>query len=268
MSEKINRNFVILREWLWEPPPFSSCYFLSYTFSLMTTVFSCRYNWLLLILMSIANYPARAQADFSLGFSYGRNSSTARFPLRPGLVRVRPMAGHEAGLTGSWSWGHWGVQAAARYVQLGDRLRAEFTYAPGSYYEERRRLDYLQVPLLGVYMLRADGQGPHLLAGGYAGRLTGGEYWEKEDGRRADITPVSAGPPGIYIEYHARGLDAGLQAGLGYRYRGLLLQATYSWGLRNRGITDIENTRTLRPDLASYSRAATATIAYLWGTGI
>ncbi|WP_324680653.1 porin family protein [Hymenobacter sp. GOD-10R] len=168
------------------------------------------------------------------GLSIGRTWASARYPDRAGVLAQNSRGGLQAGVAALITWGHLGLQSGVRYTQLGDQLRGKFPGSSNSDYRETRRLNYLQVPLLGLYSLRADGQGLHLVAGPYGARLVGGYYQEELIGNPKIYTwPVTQG--GRW--------DVGLQVGVGYRFRGLLAQAGYDWGLHARRVPDVLDVR-------------------------
>ena len=125
--------------------------------------------------------------------------------------------------------------------------------ASSSYLKATYRFNYLTLPLQVVDALRADGQGAQVFAGGYVGSLLGGNYdyqnsysatypgeatggGSKKSGLVVwgDYFPNNSNIHGYADDgFYSRALDAGLQAGLGYRFGRALVQASYSHGLRN-----------------------------------
>ena len=116
--------------------------------------------------------------------------------------------------------------------------------------------NYLAVPVSVAYTQFANGQGVQVSAGVYVARFLAGQY-ERSDlapgrpnvvgrVRAADAQTLSFGG----AEY-VRPWDAGLQAGVGYRYGQLLVQAGYAHGLRS-----------LAPALTSRGSALTAAPYY------
>ncbi|RZJ60777.1 MAG: PorT family protein [Hymenobacter sp.] len=169
---------------------------------------------------------AYAQTTFCLGPVVGLSGTTAS--QRSSWV-TQSRVGLEAGLQGVIQFSHLAIQPSLRYSQKGWRDKSSFS---GS--ESESRLDYLTLPLNFVYSLQSDGQGWHLLAGPYVGCLLGGKttFNSAYSGqvRAGDYQPV---PPvgSTYSDSYFHRYDAGLQAGLGYRFNQLLAQAAFSFGL-------------------------------------
>ena len=106
------------------------------------------------------------------------------------------------------------------------------------------RLNYVTIPVNLAYAQRPDGRGLQVFAGPYIGVLTGGNYEHQfmPVDPLVGASPViggsvsAAGQSGTTRTAHSQRVDAGLQAGLGYRAGSLLVQATYSLGLRDVGV--------------------------------
>jgi len=196
--------------------------------------------------------PAPAQPTCSVGPRAGLVGATAYFPNVPRLdadaltIQNGYRVGFAAGAQGVLGWRHWQLQPALLYARHGFHLAGTqantistdgVTPAP---YEVDVRLNYLALPVNLAYAQRADGQGWQVFAGPYLSALVGGRFrfWQPSTALVVDIAgPVKGGPTpagsGYDAVQYSQRVDAGGQAGLGYRRRHLLLQATYSVGLRN-----------------------------------
>lgn len=226
---------------------------------------------------------AQAQATFSIGPRVGFNAATTHFAddeqgrsfsLRPGI---------EAGLMGNLQMGHFAFQPGVLFSQKGYNTTSSAfgltVYGPARY-EETVRLNYLTVPLNLAFTLRSDGQGLQAFAGPYAGMLVGGKYtrrfyYTNPPAGPSPIggpleseysVPVKAGSTFADNEYkYAQRFDAGLQAGVGYRLGGLLVQANYSLGLRNLASTYQGYDGALYEMPAYYNRSWQVSLSYLVG---
>jgi hypothetical protein len=213
---------------------------------LMNQSLTC--SLLLSSLSLLATTPSQAPATFSFGPKAGLTASTAYCPRYPTSYRT----GFETGMVSAVSWGHVSLQAAALYSQKGFQAPLGYDALPavvmGTAYAAATdlRLDYLTLPVNLAYSPRADGQGWQVVGGPYLGVLLGGHYATTYSipGQRALVVSgdVAGGdthlitlPDGKNVDprFFSRRLDAGFQAGLGYRLGGALLQATYCLGLRN-----------------------------------
>lgn len=188
--------------------------------------------------------------------STGSNASTT--------ITYRP--GFEAGLQSVLQFGHLAVQPSLRFSQKG--LHQHYGYDLYTSYTDYR-LNYLTLPLNIAYSLRADGQGFQVFAGPYAGLLLGGNYQLTTSDRGPfGGTDSSAGhiKPGEFDPYAAlysnntsndrycHRFDAGLQAGLGYRYGKLLAQADFAFGLKDLNLLSS----------SAHNRTAQVSLAYLF----
>jgi hypothetical protein len=185
---------------------------------------------------------AHAQGTFSMGPRVGLNVSTVHLPDTYGTSYTRRV-GFEAGLTGNVQLGHFALQPSVLFSQKG--------YGSSGYllsldfprtYDEQLRLNYLTVPLNLVFTLGKAGQGLQVFAGPYVSLLLGGHYARQihSGGYMGPVydTEVSGKvkPADVVSDSdneYSRRFDTGLQAGVGYRLGGFLLQANYSLGLRN-----------------------------------
>ncbi|WP_460585115.1 porin family protein [Hymenobacter arcticus] len=181
---------------------------------------------------------AQAQVTFSVGPHAGLNVSTVHYTDRPTTTTTyRP--GFEAGLTGSLGFGHLALEPTLAYAQKGYHAQDEFNTGSTliANYDDFR-LNYLTLPVNLVYRQQADGQGFQLFAGPYVGALLGGHFYESSRANGNLLAEVSGQ---ITAEKSSSTTpsrpqhrwDAGLQAGIGYRYKEVVFQAGYSLGLRN-----------------------------------
>jgi hypothetical protein len=161
-----------------------------------------------------------------------------------------------------------GYHLEGTYISTGSQSPFSFD-GKGDY-----RLNYLTIPLNFVYTQRTTGQRVQAFAGPYLSWLVGGHYEAQttyvnnylsisREGKvvAGDVYQITAD------NAYSRRFDAGLQAGLGYRYKAAVLQASYSLGLRNLA-SDVKlgfNSPT-SPTAAYYSRAFQVSLAYLFGS--
>jgi hypothetical protein len=206
----------------------------------------------LLLILLLGVFPAVAQTSFHVGPLVGAIRSSVHYGDNPPYARPATTyySGFEAGLLGSLQQGHLAFQPAVLFTQRGYRSSYEIVPSPGtlppSSYANTTRLNYLVLPLNLAYIQRPNGQGFQVFAGPYLSCLVGGHfhtdysfYTLGTTGELAgevvagDHNPSTAGKTDIY----SKRWDVGLQAGLGYQYRALLLQVGYSIGLRNLAAT-------------------------------
>jgi hypothetical protein len=227
-----------------------------------------------LFLLSTA---AQAQASFSIGPRLGLNVSTYHFSSATPADRQRYQTGFEAGVLASVGFGHLALQPALLYTQKGNTQYTTVDVRTGTNipvgigeFKNTYRLNYLTLPVNIAYTQHPDGQGFQVFAGPYLGLLLSGRYENTIDVAgtpttdSGKITPIANDAPDL--DAYARRLDAGLQAGLGYRYQGLLLQFDYSLGLRDIGARYYYNGVAIS-NPAYYNRAFLASLAYLFGSG-
>lgn len=215
---------------------------------------------------------AHAQTTFSFGPRLGLNASTAHFTY----IETSTHVGFEAGLTGNLQVGHFAVQPSLLFSQKGYQARGGLvSFDTPITYEETVRLNYLTLPLNLAYSLGKAGQGLQVFAGPYLGLLVGGNY------RRQVHSGGYLGGPDYDSEYsgkvkpgevfsvtdnrYSQRLDAGLQAGLGYRWQGWQVQAGYSLGLRNLASSFQAYDGTRYREAANYNRAFQVSLSYLVG---
>jgi hypothetical protein len=214
---------------------------------------------------------AHAQATFSFGPRVGLNVSTAHFTYTPSSTR----AGFEAGLTGSLQFGHFALQPSVLFSQKGYHTHGGLASVDFDMtYDETVRRNYLTLPLNLAYTLGQAGQGLQVFAGPYLGLLVGGDYQRQVHkaggypGGTASETEYSGKvkAASLFSDFenrYSQRLDAGLQAGIGYRLKGWQVQADYSLGLRNLASSYQGYNGTLYREDTNYNRAFQVSLSYL-----
>ena len=186
---------------------------------------------------------AQAQTTFSIGPKVGFTASSVRLRDNAHYASsAQYRTGFEAGLISTIGFGHWQLQPALLFSQKGYRFGFNSSTFVGE--TDKVRLNYITIPLNLAYAQRPDGRGLQVVAGPYLGVLTGGNYEHQfiPIDPLGGASPVisgsvsAAGQSGTTYTAHSQRVDAGLQAGLGYRTGSLLIQATYSLGLRDVGV--------------------------------
>lgn len=217
---------------------------------------------------------AQAQATFSVGPRVGLNVAKVHFPDAEGSSYTS-RAGFEAGVMGNVQFGHFALQPSLLFSQKGYHAAGNLPSRDTPVtYEEQVRLNYLTVPLNLAFTLGRDGQGLQAFAGPYVSLLVGGRYAQQTHvgpyfGRdpfdmetSGKVHPASG--TADFDNRYAQRFDTGLQAGIGYRLGGLLVQANYSLGLRNIRVPSYsqQNNYTYEGP-AYYNRAFQASVSYL-----
>jgi hypothetical protein len=187
-------------------------------------------------------------------------------------------SGLTAGIATNLAYRHLVFGVSALFTMKGFVLDSRYTDASPTvsdetnYYHERYRFNYLTLPLTIAYAQRANGQGVQLSGGGYVACLLGGkvvydnrfESTVNQGYTYQATVPVKAGSVVDHYttDFYTKRFDVGVQAGLGYRWKPLLVQAVYQLGLR-----DLEpaypNDGNRRPTY--YSRNVTISATYFWG---
>jgi hypothetical protein len=242
------------------------------------------------ILLGLASWllgagSAQAQVTFRVGPQVGLSSSTAAYTAGAESFTLSSRRGLEAGLVGVVQKGHLALQPTVLFAQRGfDRHQTFYDSGFGGLTDERIRLNYLTVSLPLAYTQHTDGQGVQVFGGPYAGFLLGGKHEllyqfpmgsdqnQAGDVVATDVHTVELGPSSLRLpdyNFYSRRFDLGVQAGLGYRLGGALLQVSYSLGLRNLGPTElytIGSTTYSRYDTPYYrNRAVHVSLSYLFG---
>lgn len=155
----------------------------------------------------------------------------------------------EAGLAANFSRHHIALQTSMLYSQKGFILDGGLRETNGTQtsvvsIHQTLSLNYLTFPVNIIYTQKDDGQGFQVFGGGYLGILLGGKvkYNNYQGVEGINVNPYQAELPvhagNSFLadgHYYSKHLDAGLQAGVGYRCGGGLLQVSYSLGLANIG---------------------------------
>lgn len=221
---------------------------------------------------------ARAQARFSIGPRAGVTVTTARFNYNgtlPYTFTTEPVTRLETGVVANIGYRHLLWQPALLYAQKGSILVG--TQPPltiGSSRPARaqltQRLNYLTLPVNVGYTQKANGEGWQGFGGGYVGLLLGGKRAVHDQYESATGTsfydseqPIQPGTEAVEANtFYAQRWDAGLQAGVGYRYQAALLQVAYSVGLANAEVLN-----SLQEPQTYYNRTIQAVFAYLLPVG-
>ena len=214
---------------------------------------------------------AHAQHTFNIGPRIGLNASTVDYTK--GLYNDEPSTrlGFEAGLMANRGIGngHVSLQGSLVYDRKPFLLTTQY-YSPGYSFigKQQLRLDYLSLPLSVAYAQHVNGQGVQVFAGGYVAALLGGRVHNTGVTTDAGVvttieldSPVRPGrEPQPGTAYFFKPFDAGVQAGLGYQYRTVLLQASYSLGLVDIGVPYIAPITSPAPRY--YTRALRFSLSY------
>lgn len=218
----------------------------------------------------------QAQTTFSAGLQAGLNTSTVRYSGSPNYNTTFPASykvGFEAGLLGAIEHNHLTVQAAALFSQKGYNVKdaAVSTTNGTGVFSGNYRYNYLTLPINIAYTTQPNGQGFRVFAGPYLGILIGGNY--NSTYRLNGLSPIEAegkivggNNPQATLggnDVYSKRVDAGLQAGIGYRYQSLLLQLNYSIGLRNLATDFLSNPTTIVEGSPYRNRAFQASLSYL-----
>jgi hypothetical protein len=217
---------------------------------------------------------AQAQVTFSVGPRVGLSAATAHLAYTASAMR----AGLEAGLTGSIQVGHFAVQPSVLFSQKGYASHGSLpSFELPVTFDETVRLNYLLLPLNLAYTLGQAGQGLQVFAGPYVGLLLGGSYTqqvheaggylggpasEREYSGHVKAANVVTDADNRYLQR----VDAGLQAGIGYRLKSWQVQASYSLGLRNLAVSYQGYNGTRYEGAATYNRACQVSLSYLLGS--
>lgn len=228
---------------------------------------------------------AFCQTTFEFGPSVGANAATAAFTSVDGhAFASNYISGVVFGVSGEVSWANLAVQASALYSQKGFRLSEDYslsTSARAYTIRETYHLQYLTLPVNLVYSLRAKQQGLHAYAGGYLALALEGQY-------NYDNSYIVPQPSGSSYTYLARGesaiqigetnrfiakdatakrLDAGVQAGLGFRRNNMQAQIGYSLGLINLAETIATNALVVvpNPPRSYFNRCIQVSATYWFG---
>lgn len=228
-----------------------------------------------------ATTAAEAQTRFRLAPQLGYSLTTINYTPNSQYneAAIHYTRGFTAGVVADIGFGHWAIQPAVQFAQKGydQTITERFFYPNSRTVDIHTRLNYLALPISLAYTQRPDGQGAQVFAGPYVGLLLGGHYTSEvartsQSGTQYEsysgqvVAAESFTPSFTDTNSYARRLDAGLQLGLGYRYRGLLVQACYSLGLRNlQSRLDDPNSGYYNPEPTYQSRGFQFSLGYLFG---
>ena len=213
---------------------------------------------------------AEAQVTFSAGPRVGGQLSTVHYNTKFDFSPIQSRTGFELGAMGSFTRGHFALQPALLYSQKGYERHETYTVtvngypSPSTEHIGRCHLNYITLPVSLAFCQHANGQGAQVFAGPYLSLLLGGRY-EGTNTQAGVTTSFDSKITPVNNDYSVPGslaqrFDAGLQAGLGYRYQSILFQANYSLGLRNVGV---EYPNALFTN-AYYNRAVQVSLSYLF----
>jgi hypothetical protein len=211
---------------------------------------------------------SHAQTTWSIGPQVGTNFANCR---SAGASNSGYRFGWVAGAQGRLSWRHFALASAVLFAQQGNTSSQAIDYQdpvtglPDQHgtYTTQLRLNYLTLPLHVTFAPAASAHGPQVFAGPYLSVLLGGTYSQAGPTQAAQSVPVLvASAPTQYTGYYAQRYDAGVQAGVGYRFEHLVLQAAYSLGLRDvrLGYAFAVSAFNAPPE---YNRAFQASVSYL-----
>jgi hypothetical protein len=212
---------------------------------------------------------ANAQKRFHLGLSLSGNAAAVKYtpePYHNGTFTAQYRLGVAAGLTSQWLVGQQvAIQPGLRYVRSGFATVETSASSTGngnsasSHYENRYKLNRLEVPVNVLYFINQTTEGPYALVGASAGVLLGGKRSSESTFTTNGATTTFTGSDDIVVgstyplgatQYYLRRWVVGVQAGIGYQQGRLGVQAAYRWGLLNTATASALNL----PSPTSYSR--------------
>jgi hypothetical protein len=213
----------------------------------------------------------QAQATFSVGPCVGVTMSTFHYASGYSYATevssgYRP--GYAMGLQASVGAGHWVLQPAVLYAQLGHQVHGvdSYTYSGSTPqpFSQDVRANYLVIPLTVARTQQTGGQGLQVFAGPYLGILLGGHAHVENWYGVATGEVVNAHQDHNDGNFYSQRFDGGLQAGLGYRYQQWVVRATYCLGLHSMAVS-YDPSRGASPYFQSYyfNRAFQLSLAYL-----
>ena len=232
---------------------------------------------LLLPALVFATSAVRAQAAFSIGPTVGGNLATMRMAAT-GDAGYRYRLDWLAGAQAEVRWGKVAVQPALLFSQKGYKTSEIADYRNSNNqslglfeYRNNVRLGYLTLPLNVVYAPLGTRSGPQVFAGPYASVLLTARDVHTDLTDPTDPTAVATDHLTITNSklasttpyYGFRRFDAGLQGGLGYRYRAFQLQASYSLGLRTTA-PQYAHSGSYYEVTSVYNRSFQLSLAYLF----
>jgi hypothetical protein len=195
------------------------------------------------------------------------------------VTSSRYQPGFAAGVAATLTTGHFTLQTNLLYARKGYQLQRQFQYigytggAPLSpiSYTSTAQLNYFTLPVNLVLTQRTTGQGGQIFIGPYIGWLLGGRVIENLQGDNGIIPSTTPYPlqrasaDQSPDTFYAHALDVGLQTGVGYRYKGALLQLGYSWGLRQLAVTrTVPPSKAATPAVPTQNRGLQVCLSYLF----
>ncbi|GAB3244704.1 hypothetical protein GCM10027346_42580 [Hymenobacter seoulensis] len=233
-------------------------------------------NYILSLSFSLCSVSvAYSQTAVHIGPRIGLNVGTAPYESSNHVHDTRPLLGGEAGIMATASKGNVGLHVSVLYSQKGFRIQDEHPYSTLVVNRnDTYALNYLVLPVSVAYSLQENGQGLQVFAGGYLGMLLHGRYtWDDYNQIAGRVSSTNTGELPIRVDNvveleeggaASKRWDAGLQAGIGYRYNRLLLQLSYSYGLVDLGAEYRQSDRGL-DGAHYYHRVAQLSAAYFLG---
>lgn len=204
--------------------------------------------------MSIGS--AYGQLRVAVGPQVGLNAATAENKSPDRTYNTEFAWRGAAGGTVNVGWQHWAGQASVLYAQKGFRVDDKYSDpGPGVritrlHAQETFRLNYLTLPVNLAYTQQTNGQGMQVFAGGYVSRLLSGDYefdyqgelqttsstipYRSKGDRDVQAAKQAPAPDASnQALMYSRPWDFGAQVGVGYQWARLLVQLSYSRGLKN-----------------------------------
>lgn len=217
-----------------------------------------------------------AQSTFRFGPQVGANISSVSYQQEPnhnGTLVTGYRAGFSAGLVGLWSVTHQlSIQPGARFIRSSfstseTAVSVTSTTISNNYYKNSYLLNKLEIPINLLYFINKTARSPYLLAGISTGILLGGS--RSFDSRFVENgnTNTYSGKDDILVgstysintsNYYMRRWDLGVQAGLGYQFNCIAIQAAYRVGVVNTATKPALNL----PSPTTYSRFAEIQASY------
>jgi hypothetical protein len=186
-----------------------------------------------------------SQAQVSFGPRVGLNASNLSYKLSysgPTEPDSKILFGPQIGLALNAQFGNLALQPAVLFTMKGDKQEETGSMSGVTYKsEETLRLNYAEIPVNLVYSTNGADGGFQVFAGPYAafglsGKLKSkvsatynGRTEEDSDEMDVEFTDTDGNENKAYV----RGLDVGLNFGLGYKVGGVQAQLGYGLGLGN-----------------------------------
>lgn len=227
---------------------------------------------------------AQAQTRFAIGPVGAYTLSTGNFKSSDPFATFSTgyHSDFAVGVLAEVGFGHFALQPSVQFVRKGFSQHAGYALSVQAQDLSRdgyTRFNYLSFPVNLAYTQQASGQGFQVVAGAYLATLQGGDsnYFSGYNTTYASFGQTESGTvvaadsypfrPTTY-NYYMRQMDFGLQAGAGYHYQGLLVQASYSLGLHDLAAAPPSaslNARMYTQPDHYYNRGFQVSMAYLFG---